>query len=306
MMEWRNNILAKILSLVAAIGLWVYVMSEQNPIVEVTYTVPVHLENKLTNHVVEGYPDSVKVTLSGPRNRVLQLDPNSLEATINLKGMQVGEHKVKLDFVAPSSFSTVNISPDITNIYIDENAVKYVPISFKPMDKLASDIELNHMQFVPDKVAISGASRLVHAVKSAVITGKVEDRVGQHELKGNITLYDYSDNIVRNLEVIPAHGLVKFDLVKIKEQKMVDLVPQIKGNSARGFVVHNIEVNPKSVQISGAPDALANLHNIQLEPVDINGLKGEIEKTMSLRLPNGVTSNIGEAKVTINIEKSTD
>ena len=41
----QDNWVAKVLSLLGAILLWFFVMKEQNPIVDASYTVQVHVQN---------------------------------------------------------------------------------------------------------------------------------------------------------------------------------------------------------------------------------------------------------------------
>ena len=56
--EWW---LPKLLCLIAACALWVYVMNEQNPQVENTYTVPVETRNLDRSLVATNVPSTVKV-----------------------------------------------------------------------------------------------------------------------------------------------------------------------------------------------------------------------------------------------------
>ena len=65
MMHWisglKHNWGTKLLCLFCAIGMWVYVMKDQNPVIEMTYTVPVQVQNLDQNYLVEGVPSEVRV-----------------------------------------------------------------------------------------------------------------------------------------------------------------------------------------------------------------------------------------------------
>ena len=44
-LSWKKNWGIKILCLISAIIVWLYVMRDQNPVIEVAYTVPVQVQN---------------------------------------------------------------------------------------------------------------------------------------------------------------------------------------------------------------------------------------------------------------------
>ena len=65
MIHLKRNWPAKLLSLLAAIVMWFFIMRDQNPVMEVTYTVPVQVQNLNSGYIVEDAPDTVRVVLAG-------------------------------------------------------------------------------------------------------------------------------------------------------------------------------------------------------------------------------------------------
>ena len=55
---------AKLLSLLAAIVMWFFTMRDQNPVMEVTYTIPVQVQNLNSGYIIEDAPDVVRVVLA--------------------------------------------------------------------------------------------------------------------------------------------------------------------------------------------------------------------------------------------------
>ena len=53
MIHLKRNWPAKLLSLLAAIVMWFFIMRDQNPVMEVTYTVPVQVQNLSSGYIVE-------------------------------------------------------------------------------------------------------------------------------------------------------------------------------------------------------------------------------------------------------------
>ena len=52
MIHLKRNWPAKLLSLLAAIVMWFFIMRDQNPVMEVTYTVPVQVQNLDSHYII--------------------------------------------------------------------------------------------------------------------------------------------------------------------------------------------------------------------------------------------------------------
>ena len=64
----RENLIPRIVTLIVACGLWLYVMSEQNPVIERDFVVKLQQRNVAENMVVLNAPDNIKVKVSGQRS----------------------------------------------------------------------------------------------------------------------------------------------------------------------------------------------------------------------------------------------
>ena len=60
----RENLIPRIVTLIVACGLWLYVMSEQNPVIERDFVVKLQQRNVAENMVVLNAPDNIKVKVS--------------------------------------------------------------------------------------------------------------------------------------------------------------------------------------------------------------------------------------------------
>ena len=64
----RENLIPRIVTLIVACGLWLYVMSEQNQVIERDFVVKLQQRNVAENMVVLNAPDNIKVKVSGQRS----------------------------------------------------------------------------------------------------------------------------------------------------------------------------------------------------------------------------------------------
>lgn len=305
MINWQNNLIAKLLSLVAAIMLWVYVMSEQNPIVEVTYTVPVRVQNLNEAYLIENAPEDVKVSMSGPRNTIFHMDPKTLVATLDLTKVGIGPHKLPLTFSAPSGMNVIKVSPAQADVFVDEYAVRELDVTFRPIGNLPKDYAVKDMKIVPSRIAVSGAKRYVDAVEKAYIQNKIDTipNTNQVDIKGNIVLVTVSGQIVHKLTTTPSSGTGTITFTKTAFDKYVAIKPTIEGTPATGYKVSSVEVQPKELSVKGKVETIAKVTELQTLPINIDGASEDVVRTIPVLAVDGVEASANPVQVIVHIEK---
>ena len=66
------------------IVMWFFIMRDQNPVMEVTYIIPVQVQNLNSGYIIEDAPDVVRVVLAGPRDTIMSMKSDNLRAYICL------------------------------------------------------------------------------------------------------------------------------------------------------------------------------------------------------------------------------
>ena len=124
MIHLKRNWPAKLLSLLAAIVMWFFIMRDQNPVMEVTYTIPVQVQNLNSGYIIEDAPDVVRVVLAGPRDTIMSMKSDNLRAYIDASGVKPGQNNVTINFTPPAGMNLVEVKPDNIIINVDEYAEK--------------------------------------------------------------------------------------------------------------------------------------------------------------------------------------
>ena len=81
---FRHNLPAKILALLGAVVLWFFVMNDQNPSVNSTFTVPVYTINGPDGYTVKLNPRDVTVKVKAPRASFTATKPDDFKAYVDL------------------------------------------------------------------------------------------------------------------------------------------------------------------------------------------------------------------------------
>ena len=295
MMHWivglKHNWGMKLFCLFCAIGMWVYVMKDQNPIIEMTYTVPVQVQNLDPNYLVEGVPTEVRVHLRGPRNAIFDINPSVLKAYVNLKNAHVGQENIAINFTAPTGTFIDSMTPENVTVTVDEYMVKELQVQAQPLGTVPNDIAIKESKIMPTTVTIAGPAHLVSKAAYAVIRINLDKHRESFTEVGEILPVDTSGNVVEGLTVTPKGAQIQYDLERIRMEKKVPVQPSVVGNVPVGYTVKRVVVEPKELTIVGKESILNGIDGVKTIDIPVNGATGSFTGNYSFVLPEGVTTS---------------
>ncbi|MBQ7493654.1 MAG: hypothetical protein IJT47_04440, partial [Selenomonadaceae bacterium] len=99
-----HNFLKKVIALIAAFFMWVFVMTEQDPEIEDAYTVPLTMSNVPYEFIAICETKNVVVDTRAPRSNFVKYDANAFRVYANLEGLGEGEHQILPQVIMPQGF----------------------------------------------------------------------------------------------------------------------------------------------------------------------------------------------------------
>lgn len=298
----QKNWLAKLLSLLGAIAIWAVVMSDENPVVVVSYTVPIETQHLQDGLLVDGVPDSVQVKLRGPRNSILDINPSALKAYINLEGVKQGQESVPVKFTPPPGFVIESMSPNDVRVTIDQYVSKEVTLGAQPLGKVPDDVVIKGVTFTPERVTVAGPRHLVDQVAYALIQVNVADRKANFTAVDEVVLLNMKGQTVSGVTVTPRQGQALYEIDKVKGERKVLVVPNLVGTIPNGYILQNVEVEPKEIDVTGTDQVLANVTNIRTQDVSLNGTTSSYSREYELVFPEGVSSTMKKVMIHVRVE----
>lgn len=306
MMHWivglKHNWGMKLFCLFCAIGMWVYVMKDQNPIIEMTYTVPVQVQNLDQNYLVEGVPSEVRVHLRGPRNAIFDINPSVLKAYVNMKNARVGQENVAISFTAPTGTFIDSMTPENVTVTVDEYMVKELQVQAQPLGTVPNDIAIKDSKVMPTTVTISGPAHLVSRASYAVIRINLDKHRESFTEVGDILPVDSAGNVIEGLTITPKGAQIQYELERIRMEKKVPVQPNIVGQVPTGYTVKRVVVEPKELAIVGKESILNGIDGVKTIDIPVNGATGSFTGNYSFVLPEGVTTSTDRVVVKVEIE----
>lgn len=313
----ENDLMLKILSVIFAFLLWVFVINIDDPVIRKTFTdVPVDMLNEQvldelnqTYKIQDG--ESISFTVRGKKDVVDQLKKSDFRATADVSSMsKVNAILIKVE---PLRFKgQIDIDTDGATVKVSLEDLKndQIPVVVEVKGKPASGYTVGNQTATPNLISVSGPKSVISQIKQIVATIDVTGLKRDVTINQPVVCYDEDGDVI-------SQSRIKLDTEKIKvkielsKTKTVPFVVKTTGNPAKGHALGSIDYEPKKIEVTGNEDDLAKLKEIELTTLDINDSTKSIEKTIKasdIKLPDGISfvksaDEIGNIVIKANIEK---
>ncbi|ABY94125.1 CdaA regulatory protein CdaR [Thermoanaerobacter brockii subsp. lactiethylicus] len=300
----------KLLSLVLAFLLWLYVMGEENP--EIPYEindVPVKLINSDTLEkkgliVLDEKNYTVNVKVRGRRSDVLNIAAQNISvfadlSRVNSKGTNVIPVTVE---GLPRNVSLVSINPPEIKVEIDKIAKTQMPVTVKIIGNVMDGYAMQPAVSTPGEVLVIGPESKINLIKNVIAGVNVSYKKEDIKISVPVVAVDREGKEIKGVTITP--NLVEV-YIPVNKSIRVPVVPKIFGKPMEGYMISSVNVLPEYVYITGDATILNTIKSISTKQIDISGKNEPVTESVPLDLPDGVKlvkSDIN-AKVYVDIQK---
>ena len=305
----KNKTVLKIVSLVIAIFLWIYVMGEVDPETKVkVYGIEVNYintellaENGLA--VAEDEPVTINATIEGKRSDVNKAKKKGLTASVDVSRCKSGKNKAEITLDMPSGVVLDSISKDTADVDVEKIVWSEKPVEIKISGEDNDEANGEPVPWItgidPGKITVYGAESLTEKVDRLV--GKVPEKTATKSGSRTIVRLqpvDKDGNEVSGVTLNKKKAVVKTQLLTLADAKLsVDTT-----GLENGYTVTSVTCD--DVSVVGTDDALEVLRQLN-GTADLSRIKKEGTYTVKIditELPEGIylfkDSDI-EGKVTV-------
>ena len=193
-------------------------------------------------YVVEGLPDSVDITLVGQKRHIfLAKQSPSGGVTVDLTGLEPGQHKVTLKYTQQLKSIDYRLDPSTVTvtIYDKVSATKSLTYDVLHQDNLDTKLNIDSVELDRSEVIVKGAEYKLDEVATVRALVDVDDFPTQEA--GEITLedvplvaYDANGKTV-DVEIVPKNVTAKVTVSSPSKELPIEIVP--KGELAFGKAI---------------------------------------------------------------------
>ena len=280
-----KNIKTKIISLVTAIALWLYVIAVVDPSEKkIIENIPITITNgkELRNDGFVIYPrEDMKtdITLQGKLSEIQKLNKNNIHIYGEVINPVEGQNLVNLRTNISNRISR-ELRENTFVVNLEKKVEKSVPIEVK-IPKTLKD-EVDNIKLESKEISISGPRTLVNEVKYAGgdLNTEFDEKKPVVTEKVELALYDSNNNEV-NLPI-------EEDVIPVEVNFIVQKTVPIKLKLTDGGELSNFEISPKELLLLGNSEELKAIDSVFTEDVNPKDFEKVSEKKIKLKLPSNI------------------
>lgn len=284
----KNNSKIKIISLLSAMVLWMYVMAIVDPEeTKLFENIPVTITNKneLNERDLVIYPEqdlTTNIYVTGKLSNLKKVTKDDINVYGQINNPLEGNNEIYLK-VSTSQRVNYDFKNPVMIVTLEKIISEDKSIKVDITGSGKNNVDNIMLQDNIDKVSISGPRSLVNKVKRVVGTVKVNGELNDFSQSIKLEPVDANGKVVEGIELEKDSVNVNITLLT---QKTVPITLKLSDNSESGV---NYTMSQNTVTIKGKKDIVDSINNIETQPVKLSEILPGTSKDIYLQVPSGIT-----------------
>jgi YbbR domain-containing protein len=307
MFRWiSENYRTFLWALVLSVAVWVAAVTSTDPDETRTLAsaVPLQVIGQDPGLVINGeIPAGVEVTLRAPRSvwDVIDADPQTVRAILDLSGLSAGEHSLDLQIqIDARPIKIVAVAPHTVAFILDTLSTRTFVITPSLRGEAAIGYQVGEISIDPMEVVVAGAESQVRKVARASAVVNLSGIRENFDQTLRIEILDKNGQRVEGVAVSPDVVHVTLPVNQQGGYRDVAVKVNMQGRVASGYRLTDISVFPPVVTVFSADPELVNTLPgvVETLPLELQSAKENISTRVALNLPEGI-SIVGEQTVLV-------
>ncbi|MGL5271434.1 MAG: CdaR family protein [Selenomonadaceae bacterium] len=297
----QRNLPAKIIALVAAVALWFFVMTEQNPMIESSYTVPLTVVNAPAGYKITKDVDEIKIKVRGQRSLFATALATDFKVYVDLQGIEEGKQQVKVQSVLPQGFEFIETSPESVTFVVDKIIQKQMKTEILVAGSPAAGMTVDKITPSVQTVMIEGPREAVNAV--ARVVGTIAFSANDADFKVSVPLQAVNEEgkEVGDVHVLPQVVDTNVSLIHGQVKKMVAVKAAVGSDLPAGYILNGVKTDPAKIEVSGEEKLLDSVNSVETELISLADVNGPVKREVKIKLQPGIAVTNKSINVTIDV-----
>ena len=284
----KNNSKIKIISLLSAMVLWMYVMAIVDPEeTKLFENIPVTITNKneLNERDLVIYPEqdlTTNIYVTGKLSNLKKVTKDDINVYGQINNPLEGNNEIYLK-VSTSQRVNYDFKNPVMIVTLEKIISEDKSIKVDITGSGKNNVDNIMLQDNIDKVSVSGPRSLVNKVKRVVGTVKVNGEINDFSQSIKLEPVDAKGKVVEGIELEKDSVNVNITLLT---QKTVPITLKLSDNGESGV---NYTMSQNTVTIKGKKDIVDSINDIETQPVKLSEILPGTSKDIYLQVPSGIT-----------------
>lgn len=301
----NSNIKIQLACVFFAFFVWVYVMSDLDPIdtrdiTSVSISVS-NLDELEKNNLTLSPNQELKanVQIKGRRSVIAKKVKSGIKLQAVLENIQVGSNEAKVVISGDNTDLSYNVTPSNIILNIEEKQAKSEKIQIKSIGSLAENYYIDNIKLSKDNIYVSGPSSLIEKINKVEVELDLANNSSDFSKLTKVKVLDIENNEINGLTIDDADVIVT---VALKKEKIVPVKANIQDDG--NLNVSQININPETIKIQGKPSRIDSITQIETKKIASSQLSDNIETLLELDLPSDIYSNVKQVSLTASVENT--
>lgn len=313
-----NNLLLKVLSVIAAILLWLVVVNINDAVSSKSFknikvsTINMDAITSQGQTVrVDEDTDSVDIVVYARRSVLDKLKASDFVATADMQKDLRFDSMVKIEVAYTGDYNIDRIEQRRENVlvHIEEEVTEQFKVSVGSIGSPSDGLALGSMVPEQSLVEITGPKSVVERIKRVEANVNIVGITGTQIRTCKLELKDGDGDPIDGTYLEYVGKDAEFEVkVTILNKKLVGISFDVSKAAPEGYGLSSITYKPETVNIAGQKSQISGIYNLNIPPEALNpeGKTGKLEQTVDISqyLENGIIipdENDREIVVTMEI-----
>ncbi len=266
--------------------------------------VPLEVFYDSENLVVSGLPETVNLTVDGPKAIVQPTKTlKDFQVYVDLNDVGIGEHQVPVEIDNISDKLKVKINPEFVTVTVQEKVTEEFTIEPEFNSGLLSNgYEAEGLSVNPKTVKVTGAKDQIEQIAYVKATLDIEGEISENVTReAKVQVLDREYNKL-NVQIEPE--FVDVTVSVVNPSKEVPIAVKEKGSLPEGTTLESISVEPETADVFGRQEVLDTIKELTAE-VDLSKITKDTTISVPLSLKDGL-NKVAPEEVKVNIDVNTN
>lgn len=303
-----SDLVPRILCVVVALFIWLYVMSTNSPDYERTFSgVSIAIENEALLKtdkelsVIQGYGSLTDITLTGKKSDVISYSLEDIVASVDVsKIIGPGRHSLRISVATPDGCVLKSVRPASIEVYVDEISTKTIPVKVN-VTSVQYDQSISLGAPAPDVTAVTvrGPASVIEAVDAAVVDLDLGTVTTSLTARGSLKIVTADGTAIVNPYIDLSQSSVGVNIPVYMEKAL-----PIKVSMKNGYLDETnsvVKVVPEKITVRADPTLLRDVESLTVATLDETKIGDNVTQIVTISLPAGMENVSGTETASISV-----
>ncbi|HOT30171.1 MAG TPA: CdaR family protein [Candidatus Ozemobacteraceae bacterium] len=291
----------KLVTILLALVLWIYVNIIVSPMIRRTVTTKVEYRNMPQLMRVLPQAAMAEVVLTGTRRDFIIAGRDLVQVSVDLYSLRPGSAMLPLKVTTPPGLTMVSIKPAQIEVTGEPLIRREFDISAEIKGQTDEGFLSEMPNLTPRRVTVEGSKEAIERIAVAQVVVTLNNARNSVSESCPVLLLATSGETIEGVKVVPEKVNVDITVKAGYPGKVIRVMPQFINKPPEGYRLEGFDVTPPDISITGPGRILEQMSELLTMPIDLAMMTSSGSITALLKPPVETVRVAGTGTVIVGI-----